>query len=100
MYQGFSYMVVRGYPRVNKSRGQGRGVRKAIRREGVKCELEGNNFTIIKWLGSKPIYYKILGMILVFLIGNYLLFLTRWQIQWENIYYMDIIVELALNIIL
>ena len=26
MYQGFSYMVVRGYPRVNKSRGQGRGV--------------------------------------------------------------------------
>ena len=27
--------------------------------------------------GSKPIYYKILGMILVFLIGNYLLFLTR-----------------------
>ena len=25
MYQGFSYMVVRGYPRVNKSRGQGGG---------------------------------------------------------------------------
>ena len=48
MYQGFSYMVVRGYPQVNKSRGQVRGVRKAIRREGVKCELEGNNFTIIK----------------------------------------------------